>query len=136
MQLCSPSSAKIPLFYAKGRYCNVQIKACLQSCNSSPVSGVLKREVSPCLEKDALTCFSFANKTDSAQGKVRIVVECNNHSTSLLTLFSDEVGALVFDIGSYTVRAGYAGEDCPKVRMCVTQWICNMHLCLSSCWFV
>ncbi|KAK2538373.1 Actl6a [Columba guinea] len=27
----------------------------------------------------------------------------------------DEVGALVFDIGSYTVRAGYAGEDCPKV---------------------
>ncbi|XP_067851408.1 actin-like protein 6A isoform X1 [Heptranchias perlo] len=26
----------------------------------------------------------------------------------------DEVGALVFDIGSYTVRAGYAGEDCPK----------------------
>uniref|UniRef100_A0AAY4BB14 Actin-like protein 6A n=1 Tax=Denticeps clupeoides TaxID=299321 RepID=A0AAY4BB14_9TELE len=27
---------------------------------------------------------------------------------------SDEVGALVFDIGSYTVRAGYAGEDCPK----------------------
>uniref|UniRef100_A0A8D0CMD8 Actin-like 6A n=1 Tax=Sander lucioperca TaxID=283035 RepID=A0A8D0CMD8_SANLU len=24
------------------------------------------------------------------------------------------VGALVFDIGSYTVRAGYAGEDCPK----------------------
>uniref|UniRef100_A0A8C4XAP4 Actin-like 6A n=1 Tax=Erpetoichthys calabaricus TaxID=27687 RepID=A0A8C4XAP4_ERPCA len=28
--------------------------------------------------------------------------------------FLDEVGALVFDIGSYTVRAGYAGEDCPK----------------------
>lgn len=28
----------------------------------------------------------------------------------------DEVGALVFDIGSYSVRAGYAGEDCPKVR--------------------
>uniref|UniRef100_A0A8D2JPG4 Uncharacterized protein n=1 Tax=Sciurus vulgaris TaxID=55149 RepID=A0A8D2JPG4_SCIVU len=24
-------------------------------------------------------------------------------------------GALVFDIGSYTVRAGYAGENCPKV---------------------
>ncbi|NXD66977.1 ACL6A protein, partial [Eolophus roseicapillus] len=35
--------------------------------------------------------------------------------TSPLTIFSDEVGALVFDIGSYTVRAGYAGEDCPKV---------------------
>uniref|UniRef100_A0A4W6FGX9 Actin-like 6A n=1 Tax=Lates calcarifer TaxID=8187 RepID=A0A4W6FGX9_LATCA len=27
---------------------------------------------------------------------------------------NDEVGALVFDIGSYSVRAGYAGEDCPK----------------------
>lgn len=33
-----------------------------------------------------------------------------------MSLFSaDEVGALVFDIGSYSVRAGYAGEDCPKV---------------------
>uniref|UniRef100_A0AAX7SRE7 Actin-like 6A n=1 Tax=Astatotilapia calliptera TaxID=8154 RepID=A0AAX7SRE7_ASTCA len=29
-------------------------------------------------------------------------------------LIYDEVGALVFDIGSYSVRAGYAGEDCPK----------------------
>jgi hypothetical protein len=28
----------------------------------------------------------------------------------------DEVGALVVDIGSYTSRAGYAGEDTPKVR--------------------
>ncbi|KAG5899987.1 hypothetical protein JTB14_034556 [Gonioctena quinquepunctata] len=27
----------------------------------------------------------------------------------------DEVGALVFDIGHNTVRAGYAGEDSPKV---------------------
>ncbi|KAK1803379.1 hypothetical protein P4O66_020718 [Electrophorus voltai] len=26
----------------------------------------------------------------------------------------DEVGALVFDIGSFSIRAGYAGEDCPK----------------------
>uniref|UniRef100_A0AAR2JTE4 Actin-like 6B n=1 Tax=Pygocentrus nattereri TaxID=42514 RepID=A0AAR2JTE4_PYGNA len=25
-----------------------------------------------------------------------------------------EVGALVFDIGSFSTRAGYAGEDCPK----------------------
>lgn len=32
-----------------------------------------------------------------------------------ILIFTDEVGALVFDIGSYTVRAGYAGEDCPKV---------------------
>lgn len=28
----------------------------------------------------------------------------------------DEVGALVLDIGSYTSRAGYAGEDTPKVK--------------------
>uniref|UniRef100_A0A674MKL6 Actin-like 6A n=1 Tax=Takifugu rubripes TaxID=31033 RepID=A0A674MKL6_TAKRU len=28
--------------------------------------------------------------------------------------YGNEVGALVFDIGSYSVRAGYAGEDCPK----------------------
>lgn len=26
----------------------------------------------------------------------------------------DEVGALVFDIGSHSTRVGYAGEDCPK----------------------
>lgn len=31
----------------------------------------------------------------------------------------DEVGALVLDIGSYTSRAGYAGEDTPKVRYLV-----------------
>ncbi|MBN3273666.1 ACL6A protein, partial [Polyodon spathula] len=31
-----------------------------------------------------------------------------------LGLVADEVGALVFDIGSFSVRAGYAGEDCPK----------------------
>lgn len=35
----------------------------------------------------------------------------------IISCFSDEVGALVFDIGSYTVRAGYAGEDCPKVSV-------------------
>lgn len=35
-------------------------------------------------------------------------------------IFSDEVGALVFDIGSYSVRAGYAGEDCPKVSGSLT----------------
>ena len=26
----------------------------------------------------------------------------------------DEVGALVFDYGSHTIRAGFAGEDLPK----------------------
>ncbi|XP_022357267.1 actin-like protein 6B isoform X4 [Enhydra lutris kenyoni] len=29
-------------------------------------------------------------------------------------IYKNEVGALVFDIGSFSVRAGYAGEDCPK----------------------
>ncbi|KAL2301300.1 hypothetical protein Nmel_011868 [Mimus melanotis] len=63
---------------------------------------------------DQLICLSsFASKAGSGQGKVRVAEELNNRS--LLTIFSDEVGALVFDIGSYTVRAGYAGEDCPKV---------------------
>ena len=28
----------------------------------------------------------------------------------------DEVGAVCFDIGSHTVRAGFAGEDAPKVK--------------------
>ena len=27
----------------------------------------------------------------------------------------DEVGALVFDFGTYQTKAGYAGEDAPKV---------------------
>jgi actin-related protein len=27
----------------------------------------------------------------------------------------DEVSALVIDFGSHTTRAGYAGEDCPRV---------------------
>ncbi|KAL5006339.1 hypothetical protein ScPMuIL_015145 [Solemya velum] len=29
----------------------------------------------------------------------------------------DEVGALVFDIGTYSFRAGYAGEDSPKAEI-------------------
>lgn len=40
---------------------------------------------------------------------------CSNQIHSRSFIFVDEVGALVFDIGSYSVRAGYAGEDCPKV---------------------
>jgi actin-like protein 6B len=32
-------------------------------------------------------------------------------------LFVDEVGALVFDIGHYALRAGYAGEDSPKAQI-------------------
>ena len=34
-----------------------------------------------------------------------------------LCLFLDEVGALVFDIGHYALRAGYAGEDSPKAQI-------------------
>ncbi|UYV65742.1 ACTL6A [Cordylochernes scorpioides] len=35
---------------------------------------------------------------------------------------TDEVGALVFDMGHYSIRAGYAGEDSPKIpRCCVCQ---------------
>lgn len=30
----------------------------------------------------------------------------------------DEVGALVFDIGTHMTRAGFAGEDTPKVSFC------------------
>lgn len=48
-------------------------------------------------------------------------------------VFADEVGALVFDIGSYSVRAGYAGEDCPKVSgslmlSLTLRWIFLCHL--------
>ena len=46
---------------------------------------------------------------------------CYMCNFSLLTCFFldlglDEVGALVFDFGSHSIRAGYAGEDTPKVR--------------------
>lgn len=30
--------------------------------------------------------------------------------------FLDEVGAVVFDVGSSSTRVGFAGEDTPKVR--------------------
>lgn len=33
----------------------------------------------------------------------------------LLLFWLDEVGALVFDIGHSSFRAGFAGEDCPKI---------------------
>ena len=39
----------------------------------------------------------------------------------------DEVGALVFDIGTHMTRAGFAGEDTPKV--------CYMVQFFSSCSF-
>ena len=37
--------------------------------------------------------------------------------SSFFALYTDEVGALVFDVGSYTTRVGYAGEDTPKVNL-------------------
>jgi len=51
-----------------------------------------------------------------------------------LCLLSDEVGAIVVDIGSSTFRGGYAGEDMPKVR---ANTFCNLLnvltlICLHS----
>lgn len=37
-----------------------------------------------------------------------------------MIIILDEVGALVFDIGHNSVRAGYAGEDSPKVDIPTT----------------
>ncbi|XP_063305870.1 actin-like protein 6B isoform X3 [Pelobates fuscus] len=44
----------------------------------------------------------------------------------------DEVGALVFDIGSFSVRAGYAGEDCPKADFPTTLGILSPDDSLPS----
>jgi len=35
----------------------------------------------------------------------------------LLLELLDEVGALVFDVGHFSFRAGYAGEDTPKTEV-------------------
>lgn len=57
-------------------------------------------------------------------------------------LFADEVGALVFDVGSYSFRAGYAGEDCPKVVLlymvagllyCI---MCLFHPCVPNLTYI
>jgi hypothetical protein len=37
------------------------------------------------------------------------------HTMSGAVYGGDEVGAVVFDIGSHTTKAGFAGEDAPKV---------------------
>ena len=48
--------------------------------------------------------------------------------------FLDEVGAIVFDVGAHTVRAGYAGEDCPKVlHLPLTVSYCYSPLSRYSC---
>lgn len=67
--------------------------------------------------------FSHANGTTN----------CNSFQSSFHPYFvlADEVGALVFDIGSYSVRAGYAGEDCPKVNgsLVFPLTVCSIILC-------
>ena len=50
----------------------------------------------------------------------------------------DEVGALVFDYGSHTIRAGFAGEDLPKADIpsmigCIEEEV-KMEVC-ATCHF-
>ena len=47
--------------------------------------------------------------------------------------FSDEVGALVFDFGSMTTRVGFAGEDCPKVRISFLYFLETMEHFSQEC---
>jgi actin-related protein len=49
-------------------------------------------------------------------GKLLLTLHKSFHSI-YFGLFVDEVGALVFDIGHYALRAGYAGEDSPKAQI-------------------
>ena len=58
-------------------------------------------------------------------------------SIIFLSLFADEVGALVFDVGSTSFRAGFAGEDAPKVKwhdvvainsMCFKMYSTSVHI--------
>ncbi len=44
---------------------------------------------------------------------------------------ADEVGAVVFDIGTSTTKTGYAGEDTPKVR--VSRQSLLVLLLISGC---
>ena len=47
----------------------------------------------------------------------------------------DEVGALVFDPGHFSLRVGYAGEDCPKAEIPSTVSVlkCCSCICLIVC---
>ena len=36
-------------------------------------------------------------------------------------MFTEDITAIVIDVGSLTVRAGYSGEDTPKIVM-PSQW--------------
>lgn len=67
-----------------------------QNTTENEWRGVWRRFVSSCFSIfRARCCAKFEKKT---------------------FLFADEVGGIVFDIGAHSVRAGYAGEDCPKVN--------------------
>ncbi|XP_026710765.1 actin-like protein 6A [Athene cunicularia] len=72
-----------------------------------PASGLAVRVIAP---PPAGRDWPLRPSGDSALWKLG----CSFFTEHFRTAFH-EVGALVFDIGSYTVRAGYAGEDCPKV---------------------
>ena len=39
------------------------------------------------------------------------------NQTSKLKHHDHQVGALVFDPGHFSLRVGYAGEDCPKAEI-------------------
>ena len=54
--------------------------------------------------------FWYSLKADSCHPILEIL-----YKQGFILFFTDEVGALVFDIGSYSFRAGFAGEDTPKV---------------------
>lgn len=55
--------------------------------------------------------------------------------THLLFLFfaSDEVSAIVVDLGTHTCKAGYAGEDAPKA---VFPSVSQFHLCVCVCFYL
>lgn len=48
----------------------------------------------------------------------------------LAHVFTDEVNSIVVDVGSYTCKAGYGGEDSPKA---VFPSVCIYNACCSNC---
>lgn len=65
-------------------------------------------------QRDSLTASSYLPCNARL---FKILISLNSQCVlSGLVFFADEVGSLVFDIGSHSVRIGYAGEDIPKVR--------------------
>ena len=74
----------------------------------------------------ATTCLELHCKVAKPSVEISLQVPTDElHSLCRLWLMAaahifcptDEVGGLVVDIGSYSARAGYAGEDTPKVCM-------------------